>query len=206
MANKNVKIEKLSDNLTSDFVFKSNNTDLIFIQTYPGNTEQSFTIHGNRKRVDILVKENKWIVQKITNKPFTKKHDDFLILNVAQYPEIKFVEASKAKEAYETIQAEEAKGNTLIALWQTYSAIELERANQLKEKIGELSFTRTRFLPDGITKIRIGNLTEELKSSINDTKDDLICRQERLTVRYHVTNAARCAKWGCSDQILDRAA
>lgn len=182
LANKNVKIEKLSDNLTSDFVFKSNNTDLIFIQTYPGNTEQSFTIHGNRKRVDILVKENKWIVQKITNKPFTKKHDDFLILNVAQYPEIKFVEASKAKEAYETIQAEEAKGNTLIALWQTYSAIELERANQLKEKIGELSFTRTRFLPDGITKIRIGNLTEELKSSINDTKDDLLNTSLELSI------------------------
>jgi len=174
LLNKNVKIEKLSENLTHDFVFKSNTFDLIFIQTYPGNTEQSFTIHGKQKRVDIIVKENKWIVQKITNKPFTKKHGDFLLLNVAQYPEIKFVEASKAKEAYETIKAEEAKGNTLISLWQIYSAIELERANQLKEKIGEFTFTRTNFLPDGITRVRIVHLTEELKSSIRENKDDLI--------------------------------
>lgn len=150
--------------MTNDFVFKSNNSDLIFIQTYPGNTEQSFTIHGIRKRADIIVKENKWIVQKITNKPFTKKHDDYLLLNVAQYPSIKFIEASKAKEAYETIKAEAAKGNTLISLWQTYSVIELERANQLKEKIGELTFARTRFLPEGITKVRINNLTEDLKT------------------------------------------
>jgi hypothetical protein len=134
LANKNIKIEKLSENLKNDFVFQSDRSDFIFVQTYPGNTELSFTIHGLRKRVDILVKENKWIVQKITNKPFARKYADFSILNVAEYPSIKFVEASKAKEAYETIKAEEAKGNTLIALWQTYSAIELERANQLKGK------------------------------------------------------------------------
>ncbi|MCS4432848.1 DEAD/DEAH box helicase [Aquiflexum gelatinilyticum] len=182
LANKSVKIEKLSDNLTNDFVFKSNNSEFIFIQTYPGKTEQSFTIHGSRKRVDIIVQDNKWIVQKITNKPFTKKHGDFLLLNVAQYPSIKFVEASKAKEAYETIKAEEAKGNTLISLWQTYSAIELERANQLKEKLGELAFIRTRFLPDGITKVRIKNLTEELKSLINESKDDLLNTSFELSV------------------------
>lgn len=174
LAKKNIKIEKLSDNLTNDFVFKSNNSDFIFIQTYPGKPEQSFTIHGIKKRVDIIVQENKWIVQKIVNKPFPKKHSDFLLLNVAQYPSIKFVEASKAKEAYETIKAEEAKGNTLISLWQTYSAIELERANQLKEKIGELRFSRHRFLPEGITKIRINNLTDELKNSIKENKDDLL--------------------------------
>lgn len=182
LANKNVKIEKLSENLNNDFVFQSERSDFIFVQTYPGNTELSFTIHGLRKRVDILVKENKWIIQKITNKPFAKKYADFSILNVAEYPSIKFVEASKAKEAYETIKAEEAKGNTLIALWQMYSAIELERANQLKEKVGELSFTRIRFLPDGITKVRIGNLTEELKLAINDSKDDLLNTSLELTI------------------------
>ncbi len=182
LANKNVKIEKLSENLNNDFVFQSERSDFIFVQTYPGNTDLSFTIHGLRKRVDILVKENKWIVQKITNKPFAKKYADFSILNVAEYPSIKFVEASKAKEAYETIKAEEAKGNTLIALWQTYSAIELERANQLKEKVGELNFTRIRFLPDGITKVRIGNLTEELKLAINESKDDLLNTSLELTI------------------------
>ncbi len=182
MSSKNVKIEKISENLTNDFVFKSHNNDIIFIQTYPGNTEQSFTIHGIKKRVDILVKENKWIVQKIINKPFTKKHGDFLLLNVAHYPTIEFVEASKAKEAYETIKAEEAKGNTLIALWQTYSLIELERAKQLKDKIGTLNFTRTRFLSEGITKVRLNNLTDEFKASIIENKDDLLNTSLELSI------------------------
>lgn len=174
LENTTVKIEKLAENLKNDFVFQSERSDFIFVQTYPGNTELSFTIHGLRKRVDILVKEKKWIVQKITNKPFAKKYADFSLLSVAEYPSIKFVEASKAKEAYETIKAEEAKGNTLISLWQSYSAIELERANQLMEKVGALSFTRFRFLPDGITKVQIRNLTEELKSAINESKEDLL--------------------------------
>jgi superfamily I DNA and/or RNA helicase len=174
LANKNVKIEKLSENLTNDFVFKSNSSDIIFIQTYPGNTQQSFTIHGIRKRVDIIVQENKWIVQKIINKPFARKHADFILLNVAEYPSIKFIEASKAKEAFETIQAEEAKGNTLISLWQTYSAIELDKATQLKKNIGELTFTRTKFLPEGITKVCINILTEDLKTAIKENKDDLL--------------------------------
>jgi hypothetical protein len=68
----------------------------------------SFTIHGSKKRADIRVVDNKWIVQKIVNKPFPKKHGDFLQLNVAQYASISFVETSKAREAYETIKAEDA--------------------------------------------------------------------------------------------------
>ena len=172
--NRNIKIEKLSENLYRDFVFNSDKTDLIFIETFANSGEQSFTLHGLRKRLDIVVQDNKWIAQKIINKPFTKKIDDFTLLNVVKYSAIEFVEASKASEAYSTIQAEEKKGNTLISLWQTYSAIELERANQLKEKIGELSFTRTRFLPKGTTKVRIENLTEDLKAAINESKDDLL--------------------------------
>lgn len=182
MSNKNVKIERISENLNNDFVFKSHNNDIIFIQTYPGNVEQSFTIHGIRKRVNIIVHENKWIVQKVINKPFTKKNDDFLQLNVAHYPLIEFVEASKAKEAYETIQAEIANGNELISFWQIYSAIELERANQMKERFGELSFTRSRFLPEGITNVRISNLTEDLKASIKENKDDLLNTSLELSI------------------------
>ena len=174
LANKNIKIEKLAENLTKDFVFNTEVSDFIFIQTYPGSSERSFTIYGSKKRADIVVSENKWIVQKITNKPFPRKHGDFSLLSVAQYQKVNFVEASKAKEAYEIIQAEEAKGNTLISLWQTYSAIEFERANQLKEKVGELKFTRVRYLAEGLTKVRINNLTEELKNVIYENKEDII--------------------------------
>lgn len=172
--NRNIKIDKLSENLYRDFVFNSNKSDLIFIETYVNSSEQSFTLYGIRKRIDIAVQDNKWIAQKIINKPFTKKIEDFSRLNVVQYASIEFVEASKAREAYITIQEEEKKGNTLISLWETYSAIELERANQLKINLGELGFTRTRFLPKGITKIQIGNLTEDFKASINESKDDLL--------------------------------
>lgn len=172
--NRNISIEKLSKNLYRDFVFNSDKTDFIFIESYANSGEQSFIIHGLRKRIVIVIQDNKWIAQNISNKPFTKKIADFLLLNVVNYKAIEFVEASKASEAYSTIQAEEKKGNTLISLWQTYSAIELERANQLKEKIGELSFTRARFLAKGITKVRIENLTEDLKAAINENREDLL--------------------------------
>lgn len=173
LSKKNAKIDKLSEYFYNDYIFHSDIGDVIFVETYPSNTELSFTIHGLNKRVDIIVKDNKWLMQKERNKPFTKKHEDFLSLNIALYPTISFVESSKAKEAIETIKAEEAKGNTLISLWKIYSEIELQRATDLKEKIGELSFSIIRHLEDGVSRIRINNLSEDLKSTIKDNKDDL---------------------------------
>lgn len=168
------KIDELSNDLQKENVFNSEIGHIIFIETFPSNTDLSFRIHGLNKRIDIIVKENKWLIQKIRDKkPFTKKHEDFLALTIAFYPKVNFVESSKAKEAVETIKAEEAKGNTLISLWKTYSAIELQRATDLKEKIGELSFSIIRNLDDGISRIRIDNLSEDLKSTIKDNKDDL---------------------------------
>ncbi len=171
---KGEKIEDIGKKLESDAVFKSSIGDIIFVETFPGNSNQSFRIHGLNRRIDIIIQNNKWIISRIQNKDFSKKPEILSQLNVAIHPSISFVEASKAKDAYETIKAEEAKGNTLISLWKIYSAIELERANQLKEKIGELSFSRIRFLPDGITRIRINNLSEELKISIKENTDDLL--------------------------------
>lgn len=173
LSKKNAKIDKLSEYFYNDYVFQSDFGDVIFVETYPSNTDLSFTIHGLNKRVDIVVKDNKWLMQKERNKPFTKKHEDFLSLNIASYPSINFVESSKAKEAIETIKAEEAKGNTLISLWKIYSEIELQRATDLKEKIGELNFSIIRHLDDGVSRIRINNLSEDLKSTIKDNKDDL---------------------------------
>lgn len=174
LSKKNAKIDKLSEYFYNDYVFQSAIGDIIFVETYPSNTDLSFTIHGLNKRVDIVVTKNKWLMQKERNKPFTKKHEDFLSLNVVSYPSINFVESSKAKEAIETIKAEEAKGNTLISLWKTYSEIELQRATDLKEKIGDLNFSIIRHLDDGVCRIRINNLSEDLKSTIKDNKDDLL--------------------------------
>ncbi len=173
LSKKKAKIDKLSEYFYNDYVFQSDIGDIIFVETYPSNIDLSFTIHGLNKRVDIVVKDNRWLMQKERNKPFTKKHEDFLSLNIASYPSISFVESSKAKEAIETIKAEEAKGNTLISLWKIYSEIELQRATDLKEKIGELNFSIIRHLDDGVSRIRINYLSEDLKSTIKDNKDDL---------------------------------
>lgn len=173
LSKKSVKIDNLSEYFYNDYVFKSEVGDIIFVETYPNSTEQSFTIHGLNKRTDIVVRNYKWLMQKERPKPLTKKHEDFISLNIAIHPTISFVEESKAKEAIETLKEEEKKGNTLISLWRTYSEIELQRATDLKEKIGELTFTRKRFLSDGVTRIQINNLSEDLKSVIKDNKDDL---------------------------------
>jgi superfamily I DNA and/or RNA helicase len=173
LSKKNAKIDKLSEYFYNDYVFQSDIGDVLFVETYPSNTDLSFTINGLNKRVDIIIRDNKWLIKKEVNKPFTKKHEDFLSLNVASYPSVSFVESSKAKEAIETIKAEEAKGNTLISLWKTYSKIELQRATDLKEKIDELNYSIIRHLDDGVSRIRINNLSEDLKSTIKDNKDDL---------------------------------
>lgn len=174
LSKKNAKIDKLSEYFYNDYVFQSDIGDVIFVETYPNNTDLSFTIHGFNKRVDIVVKDNKWLMLKERNKPFTKKHEVFLSLNIALYPTIRFVESSKAKEAVETIKAEEAKGNTLISLWKIYSEIELQRATDLKEKIGELSYSIVRHIDAGVSRIQLKNLSEDLKCTIIDNKDDLL--------------------------------
>jgi superfamily I DNA and/or RNA helicase len=173
LSKKNAKIDKLSEYFYNDYVFQSDFGAVIFVETYPSNKDLNFTIHGLNKRVDIAVKDNKWLMQKERNKPFTKKHEDFIFLNIALYPKINFVEASNAKEAIETIKAEEEKGNTLISLWKTYSEIELQKATDLKEKIGELDYSVKRHLADGVVRICINNLSENLKFTIKDNKNDL---------------------------------
>lgn len=167
------RLEKLPEYLARDFIFTTGESGFVFVQTYPNSTK-NFILYGLEKRAEIREVDNKWIVQKISRKPFPKKHEDFIQLNVAQYKSVNFVESSKAKEAFETIKAEEAKGNTLIALWKVYSEIELDRARLLKDKVGELKFDKVKVLPEGITRIRINNLTEEVKSVLHENKDDIL--------------------------------
>ena len=166
-------IDKIPEYLFNDFAFNANGQHIVFIQTFP-NSDKNLRLHGIKKQAEIKIENNKWILSKEIRKPFTKKYEDFLYLNISFHPEINFVEESKAKEAIETIKSrEETKGKNLISLWKIYSEIELSRATDLKEKIGELSFSRIRYLSDGVTQIRINNLSEDLRSSIKDNKDDL---------------------------------
>jgi superfamily I DNA and/or RNA helicase len=169
---KSAKIDKIPDYLFNDYAYKAGNSVILFVETFP-NSDRNFRLYGENKRADIQDENEKWIIIKETKKPFPRKYDNFLSLNVAQYDSVSFVESSKAKEAYETIKSEEAKGGTLIKLWEIYSRIELERANQLKEKTGEIKFKKIRSLPDEITRIKI-ELNNELKAVINENRDDIL--------------------------------
>lgn len=166
------QIAKIPEYLFNDYAFDANGLHLIFIQTFP-NSDKNLRLHGFKKQADIKIENGKWIITKEIRKPFTKKHGDFLYLDIYLRSEINFVEESKAKEAEVALQADEALGNTLISLWKKYSEIELKRATDLKEKIGELNFSIIRHLDDGVSRIRINNLSEDLKSTIKDNKDDL---------------------------------
>jgi len=166
------QIAKIPEYLFKDYAFDANGFHLIFIQTFP-NSDKNLRLHGLKKQADIWINNGKWIISKEIRKPFTKKHDDFLFLDIYIRSEINFVEESKAKEAEVALQSEEALGNTLISLWKIYSEIELQRATDLKEKIGELNFSVIRLFDDGVSRIRLNNLSEDLKSTIKDNKDDL---------------------------------
>ena len=58
LSKRNAKIDKLSEYFYNDYVFQSDIGDVIFVETYPSNTDLSFTIHGLNKRVDIGVRGN----------------------------------------------------------------------------------------------------------------------------------------------------
>jgi hypothetical protein len=177
---KKAKLDKISEYLFNDYIFKAGNLTFGFIKTYP-NSETNFTLLGHSKQADISVENSKWILKKEINKPFPKKYDDFLMLNVAIYNDVQFVESSKAKKAYETIKAEEAKGNTLIKLWERYSLIEINRATELKDKIGTLSFRKIKTTSGGITHIKLENLSEEQKLVFKENKDDILNASFELT-------------------------
>jgi superfamily I DNA and/or RNA helicase len=170
---KKAKLDKISEYLFNDYIFKADNLTFTFIKTFP-NSDKNFTLLGHNKQAEIFVENSKWILRKETNKPFPKKYNDFIMLNVALYNNVQFVESSKAKEAYETIKAEEAKGNTLIKLWERYSQIEINRASELKDKIGALNFRKTKTSNDGITHIKLDNLSEEQKTILKENKDDIL--------------------------------
>jgi hypothetical protein len=169
---KKTEIDKIPDHLSDDYTYKANNSVILFIETFTNN-ENNFRLYGLKKRADVQVENGKWIITKEIKKPFPRKYDDFLSLNVALYKSVSFVEFSKAKEAHDTIQSKEAKGETLIKLWEMYSHIELKRANQLKEQIGELKFEKIRNLHDEITRVKI-DLNNELKTVINENRDDML--------------------------------
>lgn len=171
--NKGKKIEAIGQDLEKQFVFSNNKMKYLFIETMPHSTESNFILYGLSQRAYIKVLDNKWMLAKIVNKPFPKKYADFVNLQVVKYQDVLFVEESKAKEAYEAIIGEAAKGNTLISLWQKYSDIQLNKAIQLKDKLGEIKYHIEKYVSGTTTRIRIKGASE-ITNVIEENKDNLL--------------------------------
>jgi superfamily I DNA and/or RNA helicase len=173
-ASKSKSISKIAEEFYSEFIFNSFDRDFIVVKKYSNSTDKHFTICGVNNEADIKVVEQKWQIQRIiTKKKLTQNSILFKDYSIAAHPQIYFVESSKAAIAMAAIKEEDAKGSTLISLWNTYSAIELNRAKMLQESIGNLTFQKVRYLTDNVCKIKFNPLSAEIKILISEHKDDL---------------------------------
>lgn len=172
--NKQVSLEIISGTLYTWFAFNSDNGSYLFIETFPNST-RNFRIHGLKSHVDVNVEDGKWVIHRITKKPFPSKYSDFLSYNPVRYSQLNFVEQSAAKEALETINLrDKTTGDTVISLWEKYSSIEQQRASDFQTRMGKLSFYNTIQKKDGVTLIKLlpneeqrGIIKEELDAVLN---------------------------------------
>ena len=143
--NKQVSLESISGTLYTWFAFNSDNGSYLFIETFPNST-RNFRIHGLKSHVDVNVEDGKWVIHRITKKPFPSKYSDFLSYNPVRYSQLNFVEQSAAREALETINLrDKTTGDTVISLWEKYSSIEQQRASDFQTRMGKLSFCNTEY-------------------------------------------------------------
>ena len=152
---KSKKNDDISQTLYSWFAFNAGKRSYVFIETFP-NSNRNFRIHGLRFQVDVFIEDSKWVLKKINKKPFPSKYSDFRLLNPIRYEELNFVEASQAKEALETINLrDKTTGDTVLTLWETYTAIEQKRASEFQSQVGELYFSSANQKKDGVTTIKL---------------------------------------------------
>ena len=165
--------EDIPSTLYSWFAFNSGTSSYIFIETFP-NSVRNFRIHGLKSYVDVIIEEGKWVIHRITRKPFPSKYSDFRSLNPVKYENLEFVVQSAAKEAMETINLrDKTTGDTVISLWERYSEIEEARANKFKTRMGKLSFSSAQQKKDGVTVIKL-NPTEEQRAILKEETEEVL--------------------------------
>lgn len=165
--------DQMSSTLYSWFAFNAGISSYIFIETFP-NSVRNFRIHGLKSHVDVNIEDGKWVIHRITRKPFPSKYSDFMSLNPVKYENLNFVIQSAAREALETINLrDKTTGDTVISLWEKYSEIEEARANEFKNRMGKLAFSSAQQKKDGVTVIRL-NPTEEQKAIIKGETDEVL--------------------------------
>ena len=182
--NKVENLDKIPSILYSWFAFNADSVLYLFIETFI-NGDQNFVIHGLSRQVDVNVNEDgKWVIHKITKKPFPSRYSDFISYKPVRCNKLQFVERSCAREVRESISSREAlNGDTVLCLWKEYSSIEKRRAEDLKNKLGILKFDSAVPKKNGLTAIKL-RPTEEQKDYLSGK--DII-----LNFSFNIVNEPR---------------
>ena len=167
------KVANIPSTLSSRLAFGDKLGQYLFIETFPNN-DRNFRIHGLAWVCDVSIEDGKWIITRLTKKPFPKRFDDYIALRVAFYNTINYVEKTMAREAFETISLRDRNsGNTLLNLWEDYNKMEQQQALELKDKIGQLRYFGADQRGNGVTQIKLA-LTEEQEALFKERGHDIL--------------------------------
>ena len=168
--------------LYNGLAFNAGKSSYIFIETFPNST-RNFRLHGSRNHADVNIEDGKWVIHRITKKKFPMRYSDFMLFNPIKFESLNFVKESEAQEAMAAINLrDKTTGDTVISLWEKYSAIEQKRASEFKTSMGELAFDSARQKKDGVTEIKILP-TAEQQVIFKENLDEVLNSSFRLMGR-----------------------
>lgn len=167
------KVANIPFTLSNRLAFGDKQGQYLFIETFP-NSDRNFRIHGLAWQGDVSIEGGKWIITRLTKKPFPKKFNDYIALRVAFYNRINYVERTQAREAFETISLRDRNsGNTLLNLWEDYNRMEQQQATDLKDKLGQLKYYGADQRGNGVTYIKL-ELTEDQEALFKERSHDIL--------------------------------
>lgn len=161
-------IDKLPDELFKTLVFESNLGCYILEEIYP--EADNLTLHGLRFAADIVIKNQKYILDK-SRKKNIGSIEDFCRYRLIRYPNINFVEENNAKVILERIKDKATQGKALLNIWQEYSNKELENAEKLSETFGEIDYTEGDDMTNHVKRLKL-NFTKAQIESFKDYESD----------------------------------
>lgn len=165
-------IDKLPDELFNTLVFESNLGCYLLEEIYPDKAENK-TLHGLRFAADLVIKDQKYILDKSRRKNIGPI-DDFCRYRLIRYPSIDFVEENHAKAIMERIQDKATQGKALLNIWTDYSNKELEKASQLSGLFGEIQYTEGKDMTNHVKLLKLNFNNDQItafKEHENDFKN-----------------------------------
>lgn len=162
-------IDKLPEELYKTLVFKSRLGCYILEEIYP-NTADNKTLHGLKFAADLVIKDQKYILDK-SRKKNIGSIDDFCRYRLIRYSSIGFVEENNAKAILERIKDKATQGKALLNIWQEYSNKELEKAEQLSGIFGEISYSDDQDMTNHVKLIKL-NFTKDQITAFKEHEND----------------------------------